>query len=122
MNKIKVIITLRILLLTIMITFISSCNGEPENPLIGKWRSDNFIEKLIKGSKYKPEYIEFDQDSLIMKDKVIPVIYKIKDKTIILFSRGEKTVVAIMGEDEIELFLMGLGKKTYIRLDSIPKG
>lgn len=90
------------------------CNLKNENPLLGKWESDDQIRKILRAN-YKVAHLEFGLNFMKIDEKEIPVIYKIKKKQVVLFSRGEKVVVNILSEDKIVLYLKNIGKRIYIR-------
>ena len=66
---------------------------------------------------YKEVHLEFTPDSMFIDDKKIPVIYKQKKDSVVLFSRGEKITAFLQKQDEnkIVLFLARIGKRFYVR-------
>lgn len=99
-----------------MVLLISSCKNIEENKLLGAWKSNDILLKHIK-KDYKAINLTFTETHLIINDKKIPVIYKIKEKKIILFSRGDKLIVHIKENGSIVLFLIGIGKRQYRKIE-----
>lgn len=111
----------KLLMILILLSIISlqacdSKSSKGENPLYGKWLSDNKIMR-ITNSNYEEILLEFGPDFMKIGDKKIPVIYKVKKSEVVMFSRGERVTAYMQSENKMVLFLRNLGKRPYIRQD-----
>ena len=93
---------------------LQACDSKSDNPLYGKWLSDNQLMR-ITNANYQEIKLEFSTDYMKIGDKKIPVIYKLKKKEVVMFSRGERVTAYILSENKMVLFLRNLGKRQYIR-------
>ena len=103
------------MILLLLIISLQACNAKNENPLLGRWISEDKIKRALVPN-YKETHLQFGSNFLKIDEKKIPVIYKFKEKQVVMFSRGEKVIVHIVAEDKIILFLRKIGKKVYNRV------
>jgi hypothetical protein len=96
---------------------VQGCSFNNENPLIGKWVSTKDIFSHLN-PKHKVIQLEFRRDTMLVNEKLIPIIYKVKKDSVIIFTRGEQITAYLQKGGTILLFIPNLGKKFYKKVIS----